>query len=128
MTGCEESRTVSRAAGSLLRSGEASSEPAGSSVHGDGEGTVPGVSTSRGGGPAVIDAFTGGVRLGLSARDPDGGGSFEPSGEIRAELNAILPARALAILMFRSGGYAAWEAELHPCSPRVPPTSDACER
>eukprot|EP00965_Chrysotila_dentata_P255800 6212343-Pleurochrysis_carterae.AAC.3 len=89
---------------------EASLEVAGSSAHGDGEG-LPGV-----------------VRSGLSVRDPDGGGSTELSGEIRAEFNAILPARALAIIMFRSGGYAACEAELHPCSPRVPPTSDACVR
>eukprot|EP00965_Chrysotila_dentata_P256965 6212735-Pleurochrysis_carterae.AAC.1 len=128
MTGRAESRTVSSAVGSLLQSGEASSELAGSSAHGDGEGTAPAVSTNRGGGPAVIVAFTGGVRSDLSVRDPEGGGSLELPGETRAEFNAILPVRALAMIMFRSGGCAAWVAEFHPCSPRVPPTSDASVR
>eukprot|EP00965_Chrysotila_dentata_P032075 1069713-Pleurochrysis_carterae.AAC.4 len=89
---------------------------------------VPEVSIGRGGGSAVIDAFAEGARSRPNERGADGAGSVEPSGKIRAEFNAILPARALAIIMFRSGGYAACVAELQPCSPREPPTSDACVR
>eukprot|EP00965_Chrysotila_dentata_P149571 4939423-Pleurochrysis_carterae.AAC.2 len=44
------------------------------------------------------------------------------------ELSVIRPATAFAIIKFRSGGYAACEAESHPCWSREPPTREAWVR
>eukprot|EP00965_Chrysotila_dentata_P171147 5647876-Pleurochrysis_carterae.AAC.1 len=105
---------------------EESLETAGSSACG--REVSSGGSGERGCEPAGIDASAGGARTGPRGRDPDVAGSIELAGKIRAEFNVILLARALAMIMFRSGGYAACDAEFHPPSPRVPPTSDVCVR
>eukprot|EP00965_Chrysotila_dentata_P192569 6175257-Pleurochrysis_carterae.AAC.2 len=109
--------TVRSATGVLLRSGSSSVSRDSSCVVSAGGVERPSVAELGG----AISVRRNVLR---SSHDKAGGGEEEALGTSRVTREAT----ACAMSMFRSGGYAACEADCQPFSLRAPPTLDACVR